>query len=48
MMTDVKSFMEIGCRRGGMFVLVCEWLRHNGADLKAVIAVDPVAQTEAG
>lgn len=41
----ITSFMEIGCRWGGMFVLVAEWMRHNGADLKAVIAVDPVAQT---
>jgi hypothetical protein len=41
----ITSFMEVGCRWGGMFVLVSEWLRHNGANLKAVIAVDPVVQT---
>ncbi|MGY4312198.1 hypothetical protein [Bradyrhizobium sp. JR3.5] len=37
--------MEIGCRWGGMFVLVAEWLRHSGADLKTVIALDPIAPT---
>lgn len=41
----ITSFLEIGCRWGGMFVLVAEWLRHNGADLKSVTAVDPVAKT---
>jgi hypothetical protein len=43
--SGITSFIEIGCRWGGMFTLVVEWLRHNGADLKTVIAVDPVAQS---
>lgn len=37
--------MEIGCRWGGMFILITEWLRNSGADLKTVIALDPIAPT---
>ncbi|MCP1851418.1 MULTISPECIES: class I SAM-dependent methyltransferase [Bradyrhizobium] len=43
--SGVSSYMEIGCRWGGMFVLVTEWLRNSGADLKTVIALDPIAPT---
>jgi cephalosporin hydroxylase len=39
---DIKCYMEIGCRWGGMFILVSEWLRKNGANLDAIIAVDPI------
>jgi hypothetical protein len=38
----IKSYMEIGCRWGGMFILTSEWLRKNGADLKFAIAIDPI------
>jgi hypothetical protein len=41
----IKSFMEIGCRWGGMFILVSEWLRKSGADLETVIALDLVKPT---
>ncbi|TWC05029.1 hypothetical protein FBZ93_10339 [Bradyrhizobium macuxiense] len=41
----ITSYMEIGCRWGGMFILVAEWLRTSGADLKRVIALDPIAPT---
>ncbi|OKO82321.1 hypothetical protein [Bradyrhizobium sp. NAS96.2] len=30
----ITSYMEIGCRWGGMFILVAEWLRTSGADLQ--------------
>lgn len=43
--SGISSYMEIGCRWGGMFILVTEWLRHSGADLKTVIALDPIAPT---
>ena len=43
--SGITSFMEIGCRWGGMFILVAEWLRNNGADLKTIIAVDPIGPT---
>jgi hypothetical protein len=42
---EVKSYMEIGCRWGGMFILVSEWIRKNGAQLRAVTAVDPIKPT---
>jgi cephalosporin hydroxylase len=42
---NVKSYMEIGCRWGGMVILVAEWLRKNGARLEYVVAVDPIEQT---
>jgi hypothetical protein len=42
---DIKSYMEIGCRWGGMFILVTEWLRKNGAQLENVVAIDPIEPT---
>jgi hypothetical protein len=41
----VRCYMEIGCRWGGMFLLVSEWLRKNGADLDTVIALDLIKPT---
>jgi hypothetical protein len=38
--SGITSFMEIGCRWGGMFILVSEWIRKNGGDLRSVTAVD--------
>ena len=38
----VNCYMEIGCRWGGMFILVAEWLRKSGAGIHTVIAVDPI------
>jgi hypothetical protein len=40
-----RAYMEIGSRWGGMFILIAEWLRHNGASLTNAIAVDPIAPT---
>jgi hypothetical protein len=42
---SVTTYMEIGCRWGGMFVLVSEWLRKIGADLKCLCAIDPIEPT---
>jgi hypothetical protein len=42
---DVTSYMEIGCRWGGMFILTSEWIRKNGGQLRAVTAVDPIRPT---
>jgi hypothetical protein len=41
----VRSYMEIGCRWGGMFVLISEWLRKIGADLNCLCAIDPIEPT---
>ncbi len=41
----ITTYMEIGSRWGGMFILIAEWLRHNGAALQRVIAVDPIPPT---
>jgi len=43
--SGITSFAEIGCRWGGMFILVSEWIRRNGADLRSVTAVDPITPT---
>lgn len=40
-----RCYMEIGCRWGGMVILISEWLRRNGAPLEAIIAVDPIDPT---
>jgi cephalosporin hydroxylase len=42
---EIVCYMEIGCRWGGMFVLISEWLRKHGAHLRCVIAVDPIKPT---
>src|SRR5208337_2117756 len=36
----ITSYMEIGCRWGGMFILISEWLRRHGAPLQSLLAVD--------
>lgn len=41
----IKKYMEIGCRWGGTFILVSEWLQKIGAPLQQVIAVDPIEPT---
>ena len=41
----ITSYMEIGCRWGGTFILVAEWVRKNGGNLRSIIAVDPIAPT---
>ena len=39
---EVRCYMEIGCRWGGMLILVTEWLRKAGADIQTIVAVDPI------
>jgi hypothetical protein len=41
----VTSYMEVGCRWGGMFILISEWIQKNGAQLHSVTAVDPIKPT---
>ncbi|MGY3535115.1 hypothetical protein [Bradyrhizobium sp. USDA 4452] len=43
--SGISSFMEIGCRWGGMFILVSEWLRNSGAELRTIVALDPIDPT---
>jgi hypothetical protein len=38
---EVKSYLEIGCRWGGMFILITEWIRRVGR-LQATTAIDPI------
>jgi hypothetical protein len=38
----ITSYMEIGCRWGGTFILVSEWIRKNGGRLHSITAVDPL------
>lgn len=43
--TDVRSYMEIGCRWGGTFILLAEWLRKFSQDLRFAVAVDPIDES---
>lgn len=38
----IKSYMEIGCRWGGMLILTSEWIRKNSTDLRSVTAIDTI------
>jgi cephalosporin hydroxylase len=40
-----KTYVEIGSRWGGTFIVTCEWLRRLGAPLKTAIAIDPIGET---
>jgi hypothetical protein len=40
-----RVYLEIGCRWGGMFILISEWLRRFSSRLDKVIAVDPIGRT---
>ena len=42
---DVKNYTEIGCRWGGTFILINEWLKKNGALLDFSLAIDPIEPT---
>jgi cephalosporin hydroxylase len=42
---DIKKYMEIGCRWGGTFIVISEWLKKIGAPLECAIAVDPIEPT---
>lgn len=39
---STKRYMEVGCRWGGTFILITEWLKKIGAPLEMAIAVDPI------
>lgn len=42
---EIKSYAEIGCRWGGTFIIINEWLRRIGAPIEFAIACDPVEIT---
>ncbi len=42
---ETTSYVEIGSRWGGTFIVVCEWLRRIGAPLTSAIAIDPIGET---
>lgn len=37
----IESYLEIGVRWGGMFILISEWLRRFSPELRRVVALDP-------
>ncbi len=41
----VRNYTEIGCRWGGTFILINEWLKKIGAPLEFSLAIDPIAAT---
>lgn len=40
-----QTYVEIGSRWGGTFIVTCEWLRRIGAPLQSAIAIDPIGET---
>ncbi|MFN4176415.1 class I SAM-dependent methyltransferase [Phenylobacterium sp.] len=43
--TEVRSYMEIGCRWGGTFILLSEWLRKFSPGMRFAVAVDPIEES---
>lgn len=43
--SDIGSYMEIGPRWGGTFILVAEWVRNTSDRLRSVSAIDPIDPT---
>lgn len=43
--SQTHSYVELGSRWGGTFILTCEWLLRIGAPLTFAIAVDPIGET---
>ena len=43
--SDTNTYVEVGSRWGGTFILTCEWLRRIGAPLQSAIAIDPIGET---
>lgn len=41
----ITSYCEIGCRWGGTFIVVNEWLKKIGAPIEFSLAIDPIAPT---
>lgn len=42
---NCNSYLEIGCRWGGTFIVICEVLRRVNPDFKYAIAADIIAKT---
>jgi cephalosporin hydroxylase len=42
---NCESYLEVGCRWGGTFIVICEVLRRVNPDFKYAIAVDLIAKT---
>jgi hypothetical protein len=42
---SITSYMEIGCRWGGTFILIMEWLKKIGCTLDFGVAVDLIPPT---
>lgn len=42
---DAQTYVEIGSRWGGTFILVTQWLLRIGAPLNSVVAIDPIGET---
>ena len=42
---EVRNYTEIGCRWGGTFILINEWLKKIGAPLEFSLAIDPIKPT---
>jgi len=42
---QVRNYTEIGCRWGGTFILVNEWLKKIGAPIEFSLAIDPIEPT---
>lgn len=41
----IRNYTEIGCRWGGTFILVNEWLKKIGAPIEFSLAIDPITPT---
>ncbi len=42
---SIENYTEIGCRWGGTFILINEWLKKVGSPLGFSLAIDPIAPT---
>jgi hypothetical protein len=42
---NITSYCEIGCRWGGTFIVVNEWLKKIGAPIEFSLAIDPIPAT---
>lgn len=41
----IRHYTEIGCRWGGTFILINEWLKKIGAPIEFSLAIDPIPPT---
>jgi hypothetical protein len=42
---EISCYAEIGCRWGGTFILVSEWLQKHGKNMRKVIGIDLIEKT---